>query len=93
MTPAFTVISRTTASNTDVVTKDAQTAPSLLNAKRKKTSAKAPDSEIVVDSKPENTGGGMCSDEDDTLDCQLALSSPIKGSDHRKLNQVLCHCM
>jgi hypothetical protein len=40
------------------------------------------------DPKPERAIGGMESEEDDTLEKQAALSSPMKGSEFRQVGKV-----
>jgi len=42
---------------------------------------------IVEDSEPERAIGGM-EDEDDTLEKQVAMSSPMKGSESRQVGKV-----
>jgi len=67
---------RTTSSNSTVVSKTTQAAP-LQKMKAKPVS------------KPETAR--MLSDEDDSLEREVAMSSPMKGEEYRKSVQVRFH--
>ena len=69
---------RTTSSNSDVVRKTGQVISSLkAKARTAKPVAKLSETE---------------SDEDDTLDREMAISSPVKGNDYRTSVQVGFSC-
>lgn len=63
--------------------------PKKPSKKPVKTVAKAKESElsIVEDSEPERTIGGM-EEEDDTVEKEAALASPMKGSESRRAAKV-----
>ena len=55
-----------------------------------KHQAKEPQDDIVEDSEPECPSGGM-REEDDTLEKEAAMSSPMKGSESRKVSKAHIH--
>lgn len=76
---------RTTTSNKTVAPKAVQVAPQPKNKTKARAAAKP---ETVGDSEEDRAIGGMRSDEDDSLERDVALASPVKGSEFRKATQV-----
>jgi hypothetical protein len=69
---------RTTSSNSNVVTKNPQEALTKTKAQSKKTSKPTV--------KPDAWGSE--SDKDDSLEREVAMSSPVKGGEYRKSVEV-----
>ena len=84
--------SRPTSSNKFVSGKATENAALPKQKKQKKpvktvTKAKEPELSIVENSEPERAVGGM-EEEDDTVEKEAALASPMKGSESRRVGKV-----
>jgi len=73
------MLTRSTSSNLNVVVKNPQDTFLATKPGQAKKSAK-------LTSKPDACG--LESDEDDSLECEVAMSSPMKGGEYRKSVEV-----